>query len=290
MNGALQARFLVLWRSTISIRKTGLVAVLGVWCSITVAGCGGAEANRDSDRDENSQVRISGATPEQEATVREILDGLGDSDIATVEVGIPPGCPASCPDPTKSDSTWLRILVRVESEASSIKPMWHALLLAGAFRTRSHQLGLPPTSGMSILVEYADGRVEDGGSFAIDESPADQVVERSTAELSDRIRSDVSRGAADIASLTFVRPLKLAPVVVVVASDPKAFLESDSLRQVGSDLIHESSPLAEGRYVELRDNDGTVIAITAYAVRTGTGIGWYARGYEPDSGGHWGGS
>jgi hypothetical protein len=66
--------------------------------------------------------------------------------------------------------------------------------------------------------------------------------------------------------------------IVLRVPDGRAFVEERSARlaHIAADLIRPELLAVEGRYVEVRDADGHVVTISAYAVRLGEGLGWTA--------------
>lgn len=201
------------------------------------------------------------------------------SRIEQVEIGMPPGCPSDCPDPSQPDAAWITIRVAAESEGESVRSKWESLLLAGAFRHLSGAQGLPPVLGRSVTIVFPDGRTEDGGEVVISQPLEHDVAEESESSLTSQLESGSAAAETQILSLSFQEPIRLAPLIDVSVSDPRAVNWPEILGQIRGDLVEFKAPSAEGIYVGLHGADGKLVAASAYSVRTGEGVGWNDPAY-----------
>jgi len=183
-------------------------------------------------------TRITGATPKQEAVLREILAGLAPTAITTVRV-VPAG--EWAPD----DPSAVALRVDYSDGADANRAEWDVVLLAKAFAVRSKSLHLPAV---------AAHETKDGGSGLGSLSGAGR--ERVTAEeLEASVEAAAKRSGADLVDLKLLKPNGLAFAVTLRTEEPAEFLKH-RLRPFLEEVPVPSDAALDGRYVRVVDEKG----------------------------------
>jgi hypothetical protein len=209
--------------------------------------------------------------------MHEIVGTMRASTIEEVALGLPPGCPADCPDPEKPVATWLELTVRAPDQGPGrVRAYWEGLLAAGAFRDESYARGLPEVLGKTINVMYPDGTVERGPETVISQPMLHNIAQSSTSTIETLFTDGAKRANVRIESLTFLQPMRQATALIISASDAKSLVQhrDEFLNDLAGDIAYDENPLVEGILIEVRDDAGQPITSSAYSVRTGEGLGW----------------
>jgi hypothetical protein len=187
--------------------------------------------------------RIEGASPEQAALLREILGGIGRTDVEKITV-----LKAEKDMAGPADAVQLIFDVPLEDRVAN----WHIELIARAFRERSRELGLPS------LAFYSGGH---GGAALTDEprTPDHELTLAEARKVAARIREAAGRHGAKVRRLELIRPRRFAFVLELQVHDPAEFLV-----QGYNDVVQ---PLDErdirgrydGRSIEVVDGKGEFV-------------------------------
>jgi hypothetical protein len=214
-----------------------------------------------------------GGSPEQDSLLQAILGGLTQSQIIAVRVVSPPiGF-------EPRDQTWLSFRVAASTPAESARGYWQALLVAGLFRDLSAQRGLPPVLGKDVTVVAPNGDEHDEESAVIDQPTSHSIGAPRVADVVAALKSRAAaRGFAIRDAKVTTLFGRAAFEIDVTAPDRAKFLEArlSNLHHLLGSLIAEGQPQTEGTYVEVRDESGRLITVSAYSVRTGEGVGYDA--------------
>ena len=216
-------------------------------------------------------ARTEGGTPEQQALLREILRGIPRSHIKEVALVAPPE------DFEPQDATWISFDVSAADPVANVRGFWQALLVAGLFRDESAKRGLPFVSGKTITVHAPDGTVRDEGSSLIDQPLEHAIQPVSEGQLTNAARAGAGRAGVVLSQVAFAHPLGRLGVEMQVRTSNSAEFIRDRPKKLGqmiSALIDPNQPQAEGTFVEVRDENGKFVSVSAYSVRTGEGLGY----------------
>jgi hypothetical protein len=211
-------------------------------------------------------TKIVGATPKQEAVLREILAGLGKTVIKEIRVA-PPRKPWT---PFKPDS----VVVRLETAKSGAKERagWEAALVAEAFEARSRAMHLQPVAGYQTAT----------GGIALDgpnEPEPDDRTPITREEIESGIVSGASEAGAEIVTLRIVEPRHLAAAVTLRVHDPASFLKH-RLHTFLEAVPSPSNRQYDGLYVLVTDLDGKYVWVSAGTV--GDTVSGGTEGARPD--------
>jgi hypothetical protein len=203
-------------------------------------------------------ARIVGATPKQEALLREILAGLAPTLIDEVRVA-PAGHPWT---PYKPNS----VIVSVRYADSPLKELgrWESELLAYAFATRSRLTGLQPVAGYEVA---SDGAALDGPEEP--EPDTRRPIDR--AELTEALTEAARSNGAEVLNVRIVEPMNLAAVLMVQVEAPASFLKHrlDAFtRSLPSDDVR-----VDGFYIRIVDRQGRFV--------------WFSRSASGDAVSSW---
>lgn len=165
--------------------------------------------------------------------------------------------------PPGSTGQWLSATVPSESD---VLDQWKALLVAGADKHLAEINGGAPIQGIAIgtsagVFEYLDV------SQCCNSSPTTAVA----SVLTQQITAALKQLNLTPVSVSFEEPEPglLAPEVVAETADPSAASSiSDPADAVFGDIQHY-----EGTYLKIVDSSGSTVRETAYAMRTGNGLG-----------------
>jgi hypothetical protein len=193
---------------------------------------------------------IVGGSSEQRALLAEIVDGIGPSRLASV--AIEPG----------EGSVGLAI----EPGESGLRAEWEAWLVAGAFRDRSHERGLPEVVGLTV----GDAWISiEGGPWrgGLDDPRA----------LSREVHRADGRSSVHFDEYGLLRPAGVVPAITFVTNDGAEFLT----RYLPRFLEELGDPWRyEGFYFRVESPDGRPLWEWAGSSRLSTGASGTSPGLE----------
>jgi len=195
---------------------------------------------------------IVGTTPKQEAILREILGGLGETVIEEIRV-TPPGDGWT---PFKPHSVVVHLATAKTAERD--RGAWEAALVAEAFEARSRELRLQPVAAYETV---SDGVALDGP----DGPEPDDRTPISRTEMRAAILSGAKESGAEIVTLRIGQPRHLAAAVTLRVDDPASFLKHRLhifLQAVPSLSTHQY----DGLYVLVNDPNGKYVYLSAGTV------------------------
>jgi hypothetical protein len=215
-------------------------------------------------------TKIVGATPKQEALLREILAGLAPTLIDEVRIA-----PARPPwTPYKPDS--VIVSVRYADSPEKERGEWEALLLAQAFATRSRLTGLQPVAGYKTA---SDGAALDGP----EEPEPDTRRPIDENELIEALSNAALSSGAKILDVRTVKPMNLAAVLILQVDAPASYLKHQLeglMRSLPSGVRYD------GLYIRIVDREGRFVWLSASTdgESISTGAAWARkdlRGCDP---------
>ena len=171
--------------------------------------------------------------------------------------------------------TW--VSVRMKSGSSGpdrIKSSWTAALVAGSFRDRSHDAGLPEILGFTPILELfgrkplANGQLI-GGRQSHETNPADADALSDTVEDTLEEAASQSGGFKRI-RLAFFKPTNRALFAEITATSPTR----------AARFFYEKKPFMdlEGYLIVVSDGRGQPAFAQAYAARANYGAIWLRDG------------
>ena len=203
--------------------------------------------------------------------LKKILKGIPSSHIARVEIGDPPI--GNGP----KGRTWLYFDIAAPDDYQYVRGFWEGLIVTGLFMDVSQQQKLPRLWGRTFTIVRANGKRIYDGSSPIYRPFKGDTTRANGQRIVALLEQSASTVNAKLQSVTFARPLgRLAPEVVVVANDPSAFLadrDQNVWKIVRPINAGNGRPRAEGVYLDVRDANNQWVTLSAYSVRTGTGVG-----------------
>jgi hypothetical protein len=209
--------------------------------------------------------------------VRRVLTRFGDRSLVRgIEIGKPPPhrlvrhiFPGKRPP---SDAVWAYIDAPLASIRPSTRPTpkgvrayqlarWEAELVGGALRDEFCRAGGPTLAGWTLSRALIDGGVSDG-TFALNQ----RFPNPSPSRFRARAALAGKRYGFRVESIRFLRPLELAPIVVVLTSrDRKAFIHDVAaivdVLDPKSVSGHRYGTTFEGVFFEARDDDGAFVRV-----------------------------
>jgi hypothetical protein len=220
------------------------------WAKPTLRGCyqpppSAGPANKEPLRcdAEEPLPGIEGASPKQAALLREILGGIGRTDVEKITV-----LKAEKDMPGPAGAVQLIFDVPLDDRVAN----WHMELIANAFRAGSDELGLPP-------VVFSSGG--HGGEALVDDPNAsreDELTFAEAREIAIRIQEAAARHDARVLRLRLIRPRRFAFVVELQAKDPAEFLVS-GFKEVVKPMDEVGPRRYDGRSIEVVDGDGKFV-------------------------------
>jgi len=213
-----------------------------------------------------TETKIIGATPKQEAILREIIEGLAPTIVEEVRVG-PAGHPWT---PYKPNS--VVVAVKYAAPAERGRGEWEAALLGSAFATRSRALGLQPVAAYE---SPTGGSALDGP----EEPEPETRREISREELADAVSDAAHASGADILELRSVQPMNPAVVLTLRVAEPAAFLRHRAEPFLES-LPGSSEWGFDGLYVRVVDTEGRFVWL--FATMNGDAVSGSQLGVRPD--------
>ena len=197
-------------------------------------------------------TRIVGTTPKQDAVLREILGGLGETVIEEIRV-TPPG-DGWTPFKPHSVVVHLKTAKTDESERAA----WEAALVAEAFEARSRELHLQPVAAYETA---SDGVALDGP----DEPEPDDRTPVTRTEIRSAVVSGAKASGAEIVTLRIGQPRHLAAAVTLRVDDPASFLKH-RLHTFLEAVPSLSTRQYDGLYVLVDDRKGRYVWLSAGTV------------------------
>ncbi|MBA3330097.1 MAG: hypothetical protein H0T39_04340 [Actinobacteria bacterium] len=156
-----------------------------------------------------------------------------------------------------------------DGDAQSQRSRWERWLIAGAFRDRMADLGLPPDGGPQPRRRRR--LLEPGVHPVRQPGPAD--AER---QLALRIERAVASSGATLEHIRVLRPYGVAAAIRLRAYDPARFMAT-RLRTLLRELRLNPGASTVGLYVELADARGEIAWRLGSALRYGAGSVWTRR-------------
>jgi hypothetical protein len=185
--------------------------------------------------------RIEGASPKQAALLREILGGIGRTDVEKITV-----LKADKDMPGPADAAQLIFDLPLEDRVAN----WHMELIAKAFRERSLELGLPS------VVFYSGGH--GGGALTDPRTPEQELTLAEARNTAARIREAARRHGAKVRRLELIHPRRFAFVLELQVDDPAKFLVRGFEDVVGP-LDELDIRRYDGRSIEVVDGKGKFV-------------------------------
>jgi len=244
--------------------------------ALVLPGCGGETQSSGGGEGSPTAVatvdpahvttKIVGATPRQEAVLREILGGLGETVIEEIHV-------------TPAGDGWTSfgphsVVVHLKTAKTDERDRagWEATLVAEAFEARSRELHLQPVAAY----ETASEGVALGGPDGPEPDDREPITRK---EIESAIVSGAKASGAEIVTLRIGRPRHVAAAVTLRVDDPASFLK----HRLHTFLEAVPSPLTrqyDGLYVLVNDRKGKYVWLSAEAV--GESISRGTAGARPD--------
>lgn len=211
-------------------------------------------------------VTIEGASPEQDALLRELL---GELTLQPHRLAIEPWDPvdwdelaslgAERGDRAHAESTGVALHL-LEPTELSIRDEWELELLGTAFRDASARLGMPEVQCV--------GHANASASIRSFERLEASALTRDSVE--ERVRRASLLTAARVEDLALLAPEGLACAVVLAVAEPHGFLRYGLRAFV--ELSGHFDRFRRGSYLEIRDGGDQPAWITAYAQGHGMGL------------------
>jgi hypothetical protein len=238
----------------------GRLAVISV-LALILSGCGAAGQGGHDERSAGEgrlEITITGGSPQQEALLREILEGLGSPSFDRIEIG-------------PADSDWApfeagAIGLTIHG-SKDLRGHWQGELLAGVFAQRSSEQGLPQ------VVYFAGGlsasRIEGPDPQPGSPSPlsADEMD-----RIADRFRSLARANGARVLELEILRPDRYAFSATLATAEPARFLQN-RLEKLLAIFEFADEKGYDGWHVRLVDQEGRFVweqaSVSAGALRGG---------------------
>lgn len=262
-----------------------LLAIAGISLALTAGvACGSnstGEARSDGGvgnttaQDLSASYEISGGSPRQRQLLIDAVEVFVHSG-----VGMPIREIAIREPPPRNyggaeDACWLAFQATGADPADGARAQWVALMVAGVLHAKSRQEGLPPLAGLSVRVEGA-GAGEENSSGAPEEAVSIAVTP--IEEIERRIRDGAEETGAHIESIEFPRPLEAAVVIRLTANEEFVRKRSTNLVEIIGSFGGPQTPRAEGVWVEVRGEDGSLLHAGGYSARLLQGAGWTRPG------------
>jgi hypothetical protein len=247
----------------------GLLVAVGL--ATLFAGAAFATDGHRSTPSRALRARLDGGSPDQQALLREILRGIPRAQIKDVALTSPPE------DFEPADATWIAFEVVASDRAETVRGFWQALLIAGLFRDESASRSLPFVAGKTITVRAPDGTIRDEGISLIDQPTVHAIPSTPEAQVSKLLVSGAARAGVVLNRVAFAHPLgRVGAEATITTPKPGEFVRDRQVRlgELLSDFFRPDQPLTEGFYVEVRDQAGKLVTVSAYSVRTGEGAGF----------------
>ncbi|MFN2466650.1 MAG: hypothetical protein ABR521_00750 [Gaiellaceae bacterium] len=173
------------------------------------------------------------------------------------------------------------IVAASDTGAGSVRPVWIANLLAGAFNDRLYQAGFSRLSELSIDLLLPGGELVDAGGGLGYVVPGQQFALTAEGVLAAHIEQGLSELGLTAESISFIRPVQRAPIVVAETPAPAAFVHAAMDLATWRTIFGDYSDL-EGFYLEVADTQGNPVLIQAESGRVGGGLGWVRPDLELD--------
>lgn len=198
-------------------------------------------------------VTVEGGTPAQQRLLREILAGLGDTEIELVRLeDWVDDFEGEVPTPEEIEASRGTCVRLVKPDPAGYRPDWEIGLVARAFDYRSAEEGLPPVVWLQVGSQH--GSVVSGWR----REPLD---ERSLEQLSADIVRAAGEADARVGYLEILRPDAHAWAVCLRVEEPHAFCRQGFRRF--HEAVEHWSQLCAGRYLEVRDDGEHSVLMTA---------------------------
>ena len=260
----------------------------------TISAVTGAAVKPTRDPTIASNTRFVSLSPSKAARgsqidlLSEIVNGLSDVKLVEVTVGEPPE-----PYDDEPGTTWLFYKVRSGDITEFVRGYWQANLVSGLFRDQSLAQGQPLLYGHSITRVLADGSEEYDSSSILDRPLIREIDQADERELSDLVRSKLDKNLS-LKSIASSRPLgRLAPELHISTKDPSRFLKAwgrNIWNIVGpANGNGQQRARSEGALLDVRDDQGRLVSMHVYSVRTTSGLAVVGPAYlsEASSGTEW---
>jgi hypothetical protein len=219
------------------------------------------------------QPRVTGGTPAQEALAKQILGKLGSLNrITSLTFEAPP------PDyGSAAGSSWITLTTVAEEASASTAAEWQALLVVGALRDLSARNGLPPIAGRTIAVRLPGGSTGDLNSSVVNPPSAPATTGLPVADLARAVRAGAAKANVRLVRVADVDLLSPALSLTAVVSDPASFISQRP--QKLADLLGDiyagaDTATSDGVYLEVHDQAGRLVMISAFSSRLREGLGW----------------
>lgn len=230
-----------------------LAALAGT--ALALAGCGGSSAEEEEPFSLVPGLNappIVGGSVAQQRELAVILAGIGPSAISSVTIEDAAG------------GAVLSFDVGAADARTGIEAVWHASLVAGSFRDRARETGLPPVVGTHVA---------GGGDVPVGARDHPPITVVNPPE--DEITAAVADAGLTGPVFTTLRPGAGAAVAVSARTrEPEAFLGSLASAEALVEDVFGAADAYEGVFLEVRDSAGEPFLIVATATRDGSGIVW----------------
>src|SRR5215210_8200959 len=184
-------------------------------------------------------IPIIGATPAQRRILKSILSGMGTTRITRIEV-------------SKAGGRWPhgQLVSFDATRRTDVRAEWEQGLVAGVFRDRSVEEGLPKLSvfgSRQMQGASAMARARPDPSFKPFQSDDAAHVVAGVEKAADRSNASVDR-------IALLQPAGLAVAIRLHVDDPARFLSERWLTLLG--VLNEDTARYEGRFLEVTDARG----------------------------------
>ncbi len=172
----------------------------------------------------------------------------------------------------KEGPQWLYVTHKAgQTPAENAEDAWYAYLIAGAYGTQCSAKGADCLAGYTV--ESSDGPQEDDGEGQL---VMQSVLMKSASpeEVSSSIEANLAAEGITPSSISFEKPLGLAPIVEIQSSDPQATVTALNTSSVFNGLG------LDGFLVRITDRKGSVVYIEDGAFRSQAGQGWVQPGLK----------
>jgi hypothetical protein len=206
-----------------------------------------------------AQVKIIGASPQQQVVLEKIVGGIPQNRLRRVEVRSAP------PDwkPFPAGSVELSLTARAPR---SVWSLWQEDLVAGAFHDLSLAMQLP------FVVAYSTANAS-SRLAGTDPHPPD-VAPNEVRALKFRLRREVARGGAKTQAINVVHPYGFALSVTVRTRRPAHYLKYQLRTLLG--VLPRGSRL-DGTLFAIQDPSGAPVYTLGSSSRAGSSTSWIRR-------------
>lgn len=233
----------------------------------------------------SSKALVTGFDPPRAPIVESILRGLPARSIGGVTLAKSSAAFDADAESAARPVTQTTMTLTVETSSagrdaiSQTRATWHSILVASAVALSNHGVGDRPPDGVATVLSYPDGtsdtptEVRPTWRFA---SPSPRV-DFTTASLAHDLTAHAEAVGLHLTGMTLhPKTGLLAPEAILVAD--QAFLASPTADAAFADFVNAISAYGSPYLVELYDEAGNILVITAYSPILQVGTGYQRPG------------